>query len=126
MNLKKKRKRNPLAGRARRAPAVIDKDSPVIRRRRRGRIPPIMDEDSPLAQSSQTLEDPPELDAPPPLPSTPLRRKRGPNIKFTRRKLVLEEHPKKVLKKEITSLDDCFEPKSPECLLERRKCPENS
>ena len=55
----KKKKRNPLAGRAprgrpRRAQSVIDEDSPVVPRERR-RIPPIIedDEDSPLVQSTQ-------------------------------------------------------------------------
>ena len=35
------------------------------------------------------MDDPPELDIPPPLPATPVRR-RGPIVKYTRRKLALD------------------------------------
>ena len=92
---KKRRKVNPFAGRRRRRPAA-GADSPVTRGRRR-RIPPIVEDQEEMVDSDATIipspqsimADSPELDlAPPPLPATPVRR--GPNIKYTKRKLALD------------------------------------
>ena len=91
---KKRRKVNPLAGRRR---GAADPDSPVTRGRRR-RVPPIVEEEEEMEDSDATIipspqsimADSPELAlAPPPLPPTPVRRR--PNVRYTKRKLVLEE-----------------------------------
>ena len=44
------------------------------------------------------MEDPPDLDIPPPLPSTPIRR-RVSNVKYTKRKLALDQPAPKGPKK---------------------------
>ena len=48
------------------------------------------DPDATIIPSPQSVAGSPELDlAPPPLPATPVRR-RGPNVKYTKRKLALD------------------------------------
>ena len=70
---KKRRKKNPLAGRAPRGRrrGAVDEDSPVVARGRRRRIPPIVDEeeeedsDATIIPSPQSMADSPELDLAP-------------------------------------------------------------